>query len=147
MKKRIIRVFAGFLMACTLLTITTCNKQDEEDTKPIVDNPDGGLTEKPEEPDADYVYVDGSIVEDMGEWDAAIFGKDGTDYYYKFQENNLPKEFVLLDRNNKAILALTRFYSDGLPSVMTDGEYTLLFLNYRGNRFDLVLLHQEEVIL
>ncbi|MDR1103256.1 MAG: Ig-like domain-containing protein [Tannerella sp.] len=163
--KRITFILTGLLLACTLTLTTTCNKP-EEDGQPdsgtqTPGNPDNPQ-ENPDDPDdpddpqgnpddpdnpPQYMYIDkdSELGESLGEWDAAILGKDGTDYFYQFRET-LPEKFVIWDRSNETLAALLQFDEEGLPDAVLLGEYVFQFSNYRQNLCGITVIWNGDVI-
>jgi hypothetical protein len=163
--KQITFILTGLLLACTLTLTTTCNKSEENEppatgtqTPGNPDNPQGNPDDpdnpddpqgNPDDPDnpPQYMYIDkdSELGESLGEWDAAILGKDGTDYFYQFRET-LPEKFVIWDRDNETLAALLQFDEEGLPDAVLLGEYVFQFSNYRQNLCGITVIRNGDVI-
>ncbi|MDR1456322.1 MAG: hypothetical protein LBJ01_11765 [Tannerella sp.] len=146
MKRNIFISPAGLLLLLACLTLNTCSDPKKEDpirqmpeTPPVaIDPEEDEMIELPE-----YVFLD--KCEELGEWDAGVFGLDGMTQLFRFKDDS-PAELVIWDGKNDLIQSNVLFDGDGLPAVILSGEYSFLVSNYRGNRFDLDIICGDETI-
>jgi hypothetical protein len=151
MKRNILIYPAGLLLALTCLTLNTCSNPEEEEpvretpvtpvtpvTPAVTDPEDDEPIELPE-----YVFLD--KCDELGEWDAAVFGLNSMAYLYKFKDDN-PSKLVIWDGENDLIQNVVLFDRDGLPAMMLAGEYSFVMTNYRRNTFDLAILYNGEIV-
>ncbi|WP_195474727.1 hypothetical protein [Bacteroides finegoldii] len=103
---------------------------------------DEGGENKIEEGESDYVFV-----EDIGDsdWDAAVLGKEGLNYFYKFKDG-ISEEFAIWDNAKKEVAAYVEFDENGYPKNIIAGEYTYVFGNVSENVFDLAVMQAGELV-
>ena len=103
---------------------------------------DEGGENKIEEGESDYVFV-----EDIGDsdWDAAVLGKEGLNYFYKFKDG-ISEEFAIWDNAKKEVAAYVEFDENGYPKNIIAGEYTYVFGNVSENAFDLAVMQAGELV-
>lgn len=103
---------------------------------------DEGGENKIEEGESDYVFV-----EDIGDndWDAAVLGKEGLNYFYKFKDG-ISEEFAIWDNAKKEVAAYVEFDENGYPKNIIAGEYTYVFGNVSENTFDLAVMQAGELV-
>jgi hypothetical protein len=94
--------------------------------------------------ETDYVFIDN--LNDSQEWDAAILGKEGLNYFYKFNEG-MPEKFAIWDNNNDSLAIWAEFNDEGFPSCIVSGNYAYIMENYQNNTFDLTVTLNNEIIV
>ena len=103
---------------------------------------------KKEKPESEEVVASPEYVGviDFGEqYDFAILGKDGSGYFYEFQdEKPIPERLSIYDGNKREVNMVFNFDEDGLPKTIISKDFTVVLGNYTGNRFDAVIITKDD---
>lgn len=89
-----------------------------------------------------YVFVEDI---ESSDWDAAVLGKGGLNYFYKFKDG-VSEKFAIWDNTKKEVAAYVEFDENGYPKNIIAGEYTYVFRDVSENTFDLAVMQAGELV-
>lgn len=86
-----------------------------------------------------------ALTDNLGDFDYAILGLNGSGYFYEFQEGSteLPKRLTVYDGNNDLVQVVVNFNSEGLPVNILSEEFTVVLANHENNKVDAVIITKE----
>ena len=116
-----------FILLASSFVFSACEKDNKESE-----------IELPE-----YITLSKDLLGDH--FDFAVLGKDGTGYFYKYQDDNpnIPKQLLTWNGDKGIVDLVINFDEVGLPKNILSEDFTVILGNYYGNIFDAVVITKD----